>query len=137
MKSIKQDKLFLPAYENLIYIYKEQKEDKKAENIANSLNKARAELMQSFSKEEQLSKGLDAYIFRLNIGTFGGFDTPANLFDEPNVIAMPVSEEKTTYLSGLFYSLDEVRNYKENMNRKGYTNAFIVAYKDGEEFTEF
>ena len=136
-KSIKQDKLFLPAYENLIYIYKEQGDSKKAQSTGNSLKKARLKLMQSFSKEAQLSQGLDAYIFRLNLGTFGMFDTPAYLFDETNVIAIPVSEENTAYLSGLFYSLDEALKYQKIMNTKGYSNSFIVAYRDGEKFTEF
>jgi hypothetical protein len=136
-KSIKQDKLFLPAYENLIYIYKEQSEDKKAENLAIALKKARLKLMQSFSKEEQVSQGGDSYIFRLNLGIFGSFDTPSLLFDESNVIAIPMSEGTTAYLSGLFYSSDAALDYQKRMNEKGYTNSFIVAYKDGEAFTEF
>lgn len=132
-KSIKQDKLFLPAYENLIYIYREQKEYKEAENMAKSLKKVRLRLVKSFTKEEQMAQGGGTYIFRLNLGTFGSFNTPAYLFDEPNVIAIPMSEEETTYLSGLFYSLNEAIEYQENMNKKGYANSFIVAYKDGEE----
>ena len=132
-KSIKQDKLFLPAYENLIYIYKEQKEVKKAESLANALKKARLKLMKSYSKEEQLAKGGKAYIFRLNLGTFGSFDTPANIFDEKNVIAIPMSEENTAYLSGLFYSLDQATEYQKKMTKKGYLNSFIVAYSNGEE----
>ncbi len=136
-KSIKQDKLFLPAYENLMYIYKEQNEYKKAKDIADALKKARLQLMQSFSKEEQLAQGGGAYIFRLNLGVFGSFDTPATLFDESHVIAIPISEETTAYLSGLFYSLDEAIDYQKRMKEKGYSNSFIVAYKDGEQFTEF
>ena len=136
-KSIKQDKLFLPAYENLIYIYKEQSDNKKAETIGNALKKARIKLMQSFSKEEQLAQGGSAYIFRINLGTFGRFDTPADLFDEPNVIAIPMSEGTTAYLSGLFYSSDEALNYQRRIQEKGYENSFIVAYKDGKAFTEF
>jgi hypothetical protein len=132
-KSIKQDKLFLPAYENLIHIYKEQREAKKAASVANALKKARLKLMQSFSKEDQLAQGGNAYIFRLNLGTFGSFDTPANLFDESNVIAVPMSEKTTAYLSGLFYSLDKALEYQKRMNKKGYANSFIVAYNNGEE----
>ena len=132
-KSIKQDKLFLPAYENLIYIYREQKEYKKAESIAKSLKKARLRLMKSFTKEDQIAQGGETYIFRLNLGSFGSFNTPAYLSDEPNVIAIPMSEEPTTYLTGLFYSLDEVVEYQKDMNRKGYTGSFIVAYKNGEK----
>ena len=132
-KSIKQDRLFLPAYENLIYVYREQGEYKKALKVANDLKKYRLKLMQSFSKSDQLAQGAEPYIFRLNLGTFGDFDTPADLFDEANVITIPVSSQTTSYLAGLFYSLDEAIEYKEEMNKKGYTNAFIVAFKDGEK----
>ena len=89
--------------------------------------------MKSYSKEEQLAKGGKAYIFRLNLGTFGSFDTPANIFDEKNVIAIPMSEENTAYLSGLFYSLDQATEYQKKMTKKGYLNSFIVAYSNGEE----
>ncbi|KRO66029.1 MAG: hypothetical protein ABR81_03900 [Cryomorphaceae bacterium BACL11 MAG-121128-bin16] len=97
------------------------------------LKKARLKLMQSFSKEEQLAKGGVAYIFRLNLGTFGSFDTPARVLDEPNVIAIPMTEETTAYLSGLFYNLDEALDYQKKMEEKGYLNSFIVAYNNGEE----
>ena len=93
--------------------------------------------MQSFSKEEQIAQGGGAYIFRLNLGTFGSFDTPVNLFDEENVIAIPMSEQTTAYVSGLFYSVDDALNYQEKMREKGYLKCFIVAYKDGKQFTEF
>jgi len=132
-KSIKLDKLFLPAYENLIYIYKEQKEEKKAINMSNSLKKARLKLMRSFSKEDQLAQGGDAYIFRLNLGTFGEFDTPVDLFEEENLITVPISEKKTAYLAGMFYSLDEAIVYQKRLKEEGYSTSFIVAFKDGEK----
>ena len=132
-KSITKDKLFLPAYENLVYIYKEQGEDKKALKIANTLEKQQQKLMKSFSKEDQLAQGGGAYIFRLKLGIFGEFDTPADLFNEANVITIPISEKHTEYLAGLFYSLDEAVDYQERMIKKGYSNSSIVAYKDGEE----
>ena len=132
-KTIKQDKLFLPAYENLIYIYKEQNEDKKAINISNSLKKARLKLMQSFSKEDQLAQGGDTYIFRLNLGTFGEFDTPLDLFEEEYLITVPITEQKTAYLAGMFYSLDQAKSYQETMKKEGYLTSFIVAFRDGEK----
>ena len=55
-----------------------------------------------------------------------------DLFEEPNVIAIPITEKTTAYLSGLFYSLDEAVNYQKMLNEKGYEDAFIVAYTDGE-----
>ena len=132
-QSIKQDRLFLPAYENLIYVYTAEEEDKKALSVHKSFVKARESLMRSFSKEEQIAKGGAPYIFRLNLGTFGDFDTPVALFNEDYVITVPIDDRKTAYLAGLFYSLDEVEEYQEQMERKGYTNSFIVAYKDGEK----
>jgi hypothetical protein len=136
-KSIKQDKLFLPAYENLMYIYKEQKETKKAANVANSMQKVMSVLMQSFSKEDQLANGLDPWIFRINLGTFGAFDTPFHLFNESNVIAIPASEENTIYLSGLFYNKDEANEYKDKMIEKGYPNSIVIGYRNGDTFTDF
>jgi len=132
-KTIKQDKLFLPAYENLIYIYKEQNENKKALNISNALKKSRLKLMQSFSKEDQIAQGGEAYIFRLNIGTFGEFDTPVDLFEEEHLITVPISEQKTAYLAGIFYTLDEAIAYQETMKKDGYSTSFIVAFKDGKK----
>jgi hypothetical protein len=46
-----------------------------------------------------------------------------------------MSEETTTYLSGLFYSYDEALDYQKRMNKKGYSKSFIVAYHNGEERT--
>jgi len=132
-KTIKQDKLFLPSYENLIYIYKEQNEDKKAIKISNSLKKARLKLMQSFSKEDQLAQGGEAYVFRLNLGTFGEFDTPVDLFEEEYLITVPITEQKTAYLAGMFYTLDQAIAYQETMKKEGYSTSFIVAFKDGEK----
>ena len=131
--AIKQDKLFLPAYQNLIYIYTKEKEDNKALKTHNAYEKARRTLMQSFSKQEQLAQGNDPYIFRVNLGTFGEFDTPSDLFDEDDLITVPIDENKTAYLAGMFYSLDEATTYQKAVEKDGYTNSFIVAFKNGEK----
>ncbi len=89
--------------------------------------------MQSFSKEDQLAQGGDAYIFRLNLGTFGEFDTPADLFEEEYLITVPITEQKTAYLAGIFYTLDEAIAYQKIMKNEGYSTSFIVAFKDGEK----
>ena len=89
--------------------------------------------MKSFSKQDQISQGGDPYIFRINLGTFGEFDTPADLFEEDYLITVPVSEQRTAYLAGIFYTLDEARVYQESMKEEGYTTSFIVAFKDGEK----
>jgi tetratricopeptide (TPR) repeat protein len=135
--SIKLDKLFLPAYENLIYVYRELGDEKKALKIHNAYDKARGELMKSFSKQDQIAQGGDPYIFRINLGTFGEFDTPSALFNKNHLITVPVSEQKTAYLAGMFYRLDEAKAYQKLMKEEGYATAFIVAFKDGEEPKEF
>ena len=131
--SIKQDKLFLPAYENLVYVYRELNDEKKALKIYTAYEKARGKLMKSFSKETQIAQGGDPYIFRINVGTFGEFDTPSDLFEEDYLITVPVSEQTTAYLSGMFYTLDEAIAYQKSMKKEGYTTSFIVAFKDGEK----
>jgi hypothetical protein len=131
--SIKQDKLFLPAYQNLIYIYRGEQEENKALKIHKAYEKARGELMKSFSKQDQLAKGNDPYIFRVNLGTFGEFDTPSALFDEDYLITVPMTENRTAYLAGMFYSLDEAITYQKSVKKEGYINSFIVAFKDGEK----
>tara|TARA_B100000902_G_scaffold398226_1_gene464280 strand:+ start:4212 stop:5768 length:1557 start_codon:yes stop_codon:yes gene_type:complete len=131
--SIKYDKLFLPAHENLIYIYKELNENGKAKTAQNNYEKARNELMKSFSREEQLEQGGEAYVFRINLGTYGEFDTPVGLFDQDNLIIVPISESKTTYLAGIFDNLDSAVEYQKKMKKSGYKECFITAFKDGDK----
>ena len=89
--------------------------------------------MRSFSKEDQLAQGGEAYVFRLNLGTFGEFDTPVDLFEEEYLITVPITEQKTAYLAGMFYTLDQAISYQERMKKEGYSTSFIVAFKDGEK----
>ena len=131
---IKTDKLFLPAHENLIYIYKKENEDGKAIKAQNHYEKCRNELIKSFSRQDQLALGMnDLHIFRVKLGTFGEYDTPSTLFDESDLITIPINEAKTTYLAGMFYNLEDAIKYQKQMLRKGYSKAIIIAYKNGEE----
>ena len=36
-------------------------------------------------------------------------------------------------LSGMYFNLDEAIEYQKEMINKGYPEAYIVAYKDGDE----
>ena len=131
--SIKQDRLYLPAYSNLIYIYQNTEEDSKAERVEKAYNKAREDLLRSFSKQDQKSLGLKKpYLFRINLGTFNENDTPISLYDEPNLIMVPIDDAKTIFITGLFFNLENAIKYQKKMKKKGYTNCFIVAYNDGE-----
>jgi hypothetical protein len=131
--AIKHDKLFLPAHESLIYIYKEINEDAKAKNAQNSYEKARNELIKSFSREEQIAQGGEPRIFRVHLGTYGEFDTPAGLFEQENIIIIPISSTKTTYLAGIFENLQDAITYQKKMKKSGYQDPYIISYKEGEK----
>ena len=109
------------------------KEENKAMKIQKAFEKSRRELMQSFSKEEQLAQGNDPYIFRVNLGTFGEFDTPAGIFEENYLITIPIDEKRTAYLAGMFYNLDDATNYQKRLEKEGYKKSFIVGFKNGEK----
>ena len=131
---IKTDKLFLPAHENLIYIYKEENEDNKAIRAQQNYEKCRNELIKSFSRQDQLELGMrDLHIFRVKIGTFGEYDTPVALFDEDELITIPINENNTTYIAGMFYNLEDAVKYQKKMLEIGYEDALIIAYKNGDE----
>ena len=91
------------------------------------------ELMKSFSKQDQESFGNEPYIFRVNLGTFGEFETPANIYEEEYLISIPFTDNTTSYIGGLFYNLDDAIKYQKQMKERGYINSFIVAFKDGEK----
>ena len=131
---IKTDRLFLPAHENLIYIFKEIDEDSKAIRAQQNYEKCRNELIKSFSRQDQVALGMsDLHIFRVKLGTFGEYNTPATLFDEDELITIPINENNTTYIAGMFYNLEDSIKYQKRMLRKGYENALIIAYKNGNE----
>ena len=106
--------MYLPAYQNLIYIYREQNEEKKAQKIYEDYIKARNKLVTSFSKEEQIEQGNQPCLFRVNLGVFGEFDTPVSLFEKQNVVAIPIDEKRTAYVTGIFYQLEEAKLYERN-----------------------
>ena len=65
------------------------------------------------SKYQKVVKSIS---YRSNLGTFGRFDT--YLFDEEYVIAIPLDEIRTVYLSGKFYSVNDVKSYQKEMKIK-------------------
>ena len=132
--TIKHDKLYLNPYQNLIHIYKELGDLNKSEKYQKMYNKRRDELIRSFDREEQIKMGVsNEYVFRINLGTYGEYEAPADMFDEEYLITVPINERKIAYLSGMFYSLDDAIVYQKEMIKKGYTDAYIVAFKDGDK----
>jgi hypothetical protein len=132
--TIRHDKLYLAPYQNLSYIYKELGDENKSEKYQKLFNKRRDELIRSFDREEQIKMGLEnEYVFRIHLGKYGEYEAPADMFDEPYLITVPMSETITAYLSGMYFNLDEAIEYQKEMINKGYPEAYIVAYKDGDE----
>ena len=130
----KFDKLYLPAYQNLVYIYNQLGDDKKAEKYQKIMEKRREQLLRSLDREEQIKMGIDGeYVFRINLGVFGEYEAPADMFDEPYLITVPINERNTTYFSGMFYNINDAKEYMNGMIEKGYTNCKIIPYRDGDE----
>ena len=132
--TIKYDKLYLAHYQNLSYIYKELGDENKAEKYQKLFEKRRDELIRSFDREEQIKMGVEnEYVFRIHLGKYGEYEAPADMFDEPYLITVPINERITAYLSGMYFTLDEAIEYQKEMKKKGYLDAYIVAYKDGDK----
>lgn len=132
--TIRHDKLYLTPYQNLAYIYKELGDENKSDKYQKLFNKKRDELIRSFDREEQIKMGLEnEYIFRIHLGKYGEYEAPADMFDEPYLITVPLNERITAYLSGMYFTLDEAIEYQKEMIKKGYPDAYIVAYKDGDK----
>ncbi|MDG2058800.1 MAG: hypothetical protein P8J34_01405, partial [Flavobacteriales bacterium] len=124
----------LAPYQNLSYIYKELGDENKAEKYQKLFNKRRDELIRSFDREEQIKMGVEnEYVFRIHLGKYGEYEAPADMFDEPYLITVPINERITAYLSGMYFTLDEAIEYQKEMKKKGYLDAYIVAYKDGDK----
>ena len=133
----KKDKLYLKPYQNMIHIYNEMDETKKALSVQKSYEKNRDDLICSFSKQDQSKYYVtDPYVFRVNLGTYGEYDTPEDIYNENNLISIPLDNSTTTYVAGMFNNMNNAINYQKNMKKRGYTFAFIVAFRDGEK-TEF
>ena len=118
----------------MIHIYNEMDEPKKALSAQKSYEKNRDELIRSFSKQDQSKYNVtDPYVFRVNLGTYGTFNTPEDIYNEGDLITVPLDNATTTYIGGMFYNLNEAISYQKQMRKRGYSDAFVVAFKDGEK----
>ena len=135
--TIQMDKLYLTAYQNLIFVYKLLGEDSKAMSTYKSYVRSRDKLLNSFSKEEQSKLGMGTpYVFRVRLGVFGKYNAPVQLYDQEYLITVPVNERETAYVAGMFYNLKDAQSYLNTMKKNGFKSASIAAFKDG-EITEF
>ena len=121
----------------MIYVYNEMEEGKKALSVQKSYDKSRNDLIRSFSKQDQNKYNVtDPYVFRVNLGTYGEYNTPAEIYEEGNLISIPIDDKTTSYVAGMFFNMNEAISYQKQMRKRGYSDCFVVAFKDGEK-TEF
>ena len=129
--TIRYDKLYLTPYQNLAYIYQELGDENKAQKYLKQFKKRRDELLRSF---DATTDGFDreGTIFRIHLGTFGEYEAPADMFDEPFLITVPINERQTSYLAGMFEKFSEAKEYLNKMREKGY-EVTMKAYKNGDD----
>jgi len=133
----KQDRLYLKPYKNMIFIYNEMEQGKKALSVQKSHDKILNDLMHAFSKKEQIKHNVtNPGVFRVNLGTYGEYDTPADIFYEGNLISIPIDNVTTSYVAGIFDNTNDAEAYQKQMRKRGYSDCFVVWFQDGEK-TEF
>ena len=130
--TIKHDKLYLTPYKNLSYIYNILGDENKSKKYRKLYNKRRDELLHSFNAT---TDGFDreGVIYRIHLGTFGEYEAPADIFDEDYIITVPINERQTAYLVGMFEEFKEAKEYLNAMRERGYKNATIKVYQDGDD----
>ncbi len=129
----KQDRLYLKPYRNMIYVYNEMEEGKKALSAQKSYEKNRNDLVKSFSRQDQERYDVtDPFVFRVNLGTYGEYDTPPDIYDEANLISIPLDNSTTTYYAGIFYNLNDANSYIKQMRKRGYSDAKWKGFREDE-----
>jgi tetratricopeptide (TPR) repeat protein len=133
----KQDRLYLKPYKNMIFIYNEMEQGKKALSVQKSHDKSENDLMRAYTKKQQQKYNVtNPGVFRVNLGTYGEYDTPADLFYEGNLISIPIDDVTTSYVAGIFDNTNDAEAYQKQMRKRGYSDCFVVWFQDGEK-TEF
>ena len=61
------------------------------------------------------------YVFRIDLGRYKEYEAPADMFDEPYLITVPINEMITAYLSGMYFTLYEAESYLKEIIEKEYT----------------
>lgn len=71
-------------------------------------------------------------LFRVQIGAFSHDVSPDVFRDAPDVVYVKGKDGITRYYSGAFKTIDEAAEHKTALVMKGYSGAFIVAYKEND-----
>lgn len=73
-----------------------------------------------------------AVLFRVQIGAFNKPVSPEVFKDVPGLLMVTGPDKITRYYSGVFTSYEKAAEHKAALDMKGYSGAFVVAYKEGE-----
>ena len=79
--------------------------------------------------------GVPQQVFRVQIGAFKNKIDTETAFPGLNVVHGTGKDGITRYYSGNFTTYEEAEAYRKEMVKKGYANAFVVAYEDQERKT--
>ncbi|MFI5150841.1 MAG: SPOR domain-containing protein [Bacteroidia bacterium] len=70
-------------------------------------------------------------VFRVQLGAFKHRINPATFSDAGNVLELKTEDGLYKYTTGSFHTFDEAAKHKIEMLSKGFSGAFIVAFKNG------
>lgn len=99
--------------------------------IKTETGKAGTETPGDFSSDVKV----EGTVYRIQLGAFKK-KVSRNAFGDINdVVAVPTDNGVTRYYTGQFNNFNDAAKYKIDLVTKGYTGAFIVAFKDGARVT--
>jgi len=131
--AIQKEKLNLPAYQNLVYIYNTIGEKSKALSAYKAFLKAEETLLNEYNQDDQKNLGMDVLsVYRIKLGTYGVFDAPIELYDQEYLITVPINEKQTGFFAGKFYNLKDAQKYQKKMQKNGFESASISSFREGE-----
>ena len=134
------DKYFLLSYQNQVALYNESDDLKKAKKTFNLHEKYKDELTEIY--KEYVSTGvmqdgvdlsfLEGAIFRVFLGSFSEYSLPIDIYLHDDLIMVPLGDDYFNFISGNFNSYTIAENYLKKISlRDGYSESFIIAFKDG------
>ena len=134
------DKYFLLSYQNQIALYNEKEDFKKAKKVFNLHEKYKEELTEIYKeyvrtgvKKEGVDLSfLEGAIFRIFLGSFSEYSLPIDIYLHDDLVMVPLGDDYFDFMCGNYNSFIKAEGYLEKLSlREGYTQSFIVAFKDG------
>ncbi|MFM7299830.1 MAG: hypothetical protein ACKO1R_01670, partial [Crocinitomicaceae bacterium] len=109
----------------------------KNDRISESSNNSNTEVS-TLTKDEfgvEIAGNTNYLYFSVQVGVFNRSLNPARLNGISDLIIHKAENGQLRYSSGRFDNINEVKNRKNDVNTKGITDAFIVAYYKGKRIS--